>query len=71
MNKTKTILLAITLLSLAGGSAIARDRDEGPRCRGDIRHCWSAPEIDPAQALGALTLLTGTIAIIRGYRRKK
>ena len=31
----------------------------------------SAPEIDPAQALGALTLLGGTVAIIRGYRRRK
>ena len=30
-----------------------------------------APEIDPAQALGALTLISGTVAIIRGYRRKK
>jgi hypothetical protein len=31
----------------------------------------SAPEIDPAQTLGALVLLGGTVAIIRGYRRKK
>ena len=31
----------------------------------------SAPEIDPAQALGALTLISGTVAIIRGNRRKK
>jgi hypothetical protein len=35
------------------------------------RHDVSAPEIDPAQALGALALLSGTVAIIRGYRRKK
>jgi hypothetical protein len=35
------------------------------------RHHVSAPEIDPAQALGALALLGGTMAIIRGYRRKK
>lgn len=35
------------------------------------RHDVSAPEIDPAQALGALALLGGTVAIIRGYRRKK
>jgi len=31
----------------------------------------SAPEIDPAQALGALAVLSGTVAIIRGYRRNK
>jgi hypothetical protein len=31
----------------------------------------AAPEIDPAQTLGALALLGGTVAIIRGYRRKK
>lgn len=36
----------------------------------DGRHV-SAPEIDPAQALGALVLLSGTLAIVRGYRRKK
>jgi hypothetical protein len=35
------------------------------------RHEVSAPEIDPAQAFGALVLLGGTVAIIRGYRRKK
>jgi hypothetical protein len=34
-------------------------------------HHVSAPEIDPGQALGALALLSGTVAIIRGYRRKK
>jgi hypothetical protein len=31
----------------------------------------SAPEIDPAQALRALALLGGTIAIVRGYRDRK
>ncbi len=31
----------------------------------------SAPEIDPGQAMGALVLLGGAVAIIRGYRRKK
>jgi len=44
------------------------DRDEHG-CRG--RHCLSTPEIDPAQALGALSLLAGSLAIVRGYRRKK
>jgi hypothetical protein len=31
----------------------------------------AAPEIDPAQALGAVALMSGTVAIIRGYRRKR
>ncbi len=31
----------------------------------------SAPEIDPGQAMGALVMLGGTLAILRGYRRKK
>ena len=53
--------------------APARDRDERNdyRCHGDGRQCLSAPEIDPGQALGALTLLAGTLTMVRGYRRKK
>ena len=64
----------MALLSLAANFAVAHDKDRDDkdyRCHGDSRHCMSAPEIDPGQALGALTLLTGTVAIVRGYRRKK
>ena len=58
---------------LAANFPLARERDDRRDygCHGDSRHCLSAPEIDPAQALGALTLLAGTLAIVRGYRRKK
>jgi hypothetical protein len=67
----KTTIILLTLLSLAAPLALASDRDEH-RCHGDGRHhCLSAPEIDPAQAMGALALLSGTVAIIRGRRRKK
>jgi hypothetical protein len=71
MRKTTTII-SLMLLSIAANYAVARDRDrdDDRRCRGD-RHCVSAPEIDPAQALRALALLGGTIAIVRGYRRRK
>jgi hypothetical protein len=69
MNKTKTTLVSLALLSLAANFAAAREKETEYRCHGD--HCTSAPEIDPGQALGALTLLTGTLAIVRGYRRKK
>ncbi len=30
----------------------------------------SAPELDPASAIAALTLLTGGVAILRGSRRR-
>ena len=72
MNKTTTTIISLMLLSIAANYAVARDRDrdDDRRCRGD-RHCVSAPEIDPPQALGALALLSGTIAIVRGYRRRK
>ena len=66
----KTSLISITLLSLAANFAVSHDRDD-QRCHGDSRRCLSAPEIDPAQAIGALTLLGGTVAIVRGYRRRK
>ena len=80
----KTSLISIFLLSLAANFAVAQDRyavahdrdtaaydRDDHRCHGDNRWCVSAPEIDPAQAMGALTLLGGTVAIVRGYRRKK
>jgi hypothetical protein len=86
MEKTTTTILALILLSLTANFTAARDlhrdddrrftgaadrdRDDDHGCRGD-RRCVSAPEIDPAQALGALTLLGGTIAIVRGHRRRK
>lgn len=72
MKKATTTIIFLMLLSLAANLAIAKDkdRDEDRGCRGD-RRCVSAPEIDPAQALGALTLLGGTIAIVRGFRRRK
>jgi len=74
MKNTKTKITSLILLSLAVNFAAAkdrdRDRDDDHRCRGE-RRCVSAPEIDPAQALGALTLLGGTVAIVRGYRRRK
>jgi hypothetical protein len=71
MKKTKTTLVSLALLSLAANFAIIRDSNaDGGWCY--YSHtCWSAPEIDPAQALGALALLGGTVAIVRGYRRKK
>jgi len=80
----KTTLISLSLVALAANFAVAKDQDEHRRardehhwdrdqhyCRDDNRSCVSAPEIDPAQAMGALTLLGGSIAIVRGYRRRK
>jgi hypothetical protein len=70
-----TKIIPVTLLSLTASLAFAKG-DDGNRylndhCRGDARKCWSAPEIDPAQAMGALVLVSGVVAIVRGRRRKK
>jgi hypothetical protein len=76
MAKTANKALAVaTLLSFVALPAFWRDKhgendnDQGQNYHG--RHDVSAPEIDPAQGLGALALLGGTVAIIRGYRRRK
>ena len=67
-----TIITTSILLTFAANPALAKDWDrDDHRCHGENRWCVSAPEIDPAQAFGALTLLSGTIAIVRGYRRRK
>jgi hypothetical protein len=66
------IITSLILLTFAANPALSRDWDsDDHRCHGDDRWCVSAPEIDPDQALGALTLLTGTVAIVRGYCRRK
>ena len=76
MAKTAiTALVVATLLSFVALPALSRDtqgehdNDNGQNYLG--RHDVSAPEIDPGEALGALALLSGTVAIIGRYRRKK
>jgi hypothetical protein len=77
MVKTTTKTLCVALLSLAASTAVSQnyqgqDNDDQGRnnnYQGQTR--VSAPEIDPAQALGALTLLGGAVAIIRGYLCQK
>ena len=67
----KRTIFAMALLSLAANLAVARDiGEEQHRCH-ESHWCMSAPEIDPGQAVGALALLGGTLAIVRGYRRRK
>ncbi len=65
----------VPLLALITGLALA----DGGNGRGeDNHHAWghdhetlAAPEIDPGEAMGALVMLGGAVAILRGYRRKK
>ena len=69
----RTAVLAVALLSLATNLALAEDGvHQAHNHEPSHRHSLvSAPEIDPGQAAGALSLLGGAMAIIRGYRRKK
>ena len=75
MAKTTTKTLVLALLTAATSAAVAQnsqgqnDNNQGQNYQG-CSTCVRAPEIDPGQAFGALTLLTGTVAIVRGYRRK-
>ena len=76
--------LAILMLSLAGVTVAATANadglpswltdllgifNHGPECH--IRCTVSAPEIDPASALGALTLLGGGLLVLRGRSNNK
>ena len=70
MAKTTTKTLCVALLSLAASAAVGDD-NQGQNNNYQGQRTVSAPEIDPGQALGALALLGGTLAIIRGYRRNK
>jgi len=80
-NMNKTRIVSAPLLSLVASLALAGDgnsQGENKQGHDDHVHAWgqnqravSAPEIDPAQAMGALVLLGGAVAIIRGYRGKK
>jgi hypothetical protein len=66
--------IALVILSLIAGVAAADDEDhrgDGDRDRDHGKHVVSAPEIDPAGAAAAFTLLAGGVAVLRGRRGKK
>jgi hypothetical protein len=65
----KTKLFSVVLLSLAMSAAIAGDGDHDRDNGGG--HWIAAPEIDPGQAISALMLLSGTVAVLRGRRNRK
>ena len=62
-------IIGLFILSLLGTVAAARDDDD--RDRDEHRNVVSAPEIDPAGAFSALTLLAGSLAVLRGRRGRK
>jgi len=73
LTKTTAKVLFAAFVSVAASVAISQNNqgqnnnDQGQNNQRPV----AAPEIDPGQAMGALALLSGTVAIIRGYRRKK
>jgi hypothetical protein len=58
------VLLAVTGSALAGGPGHYFGPPSFPYFP------FKAPEIDPASAVAALTMLAGTLAVIRGRRVK-
>jgi hypothetical protein len=80
-------LIAVLALSLTGAAAAqamahppsswwqSHDHNWQHRDQGDRGytppHSMAAPEIDPASAVGGLTLLLGGLAVIRGRRGKR
>jgi hypothetical protein len=76
MNRTLLAgLLSLTAtVAFASEEHIARDKgwaSRPPPPPPPRHHVVSAPELDPAQCVEGLLLLTGTIAVLRGRRRKK
>jgi hypothetical protein len=71
----KMLGLAVLGVAFAGAASAGQwDRHDGYTnkisWRADTVAVTSAPEIDPASALSALTLLVGGIAVMRGRRNK-
>jgi len=58
-------VLGFVLLMAASASALA-----GGPSHGLPPWCFKAPEIDPGSAMAALTMLAGSLAVIRGRRSK-
>jgi hypothetical protein len=71
----KSALAASAMLAMAGiGLAQAQNNGNGQNGNGQNGNgnhgTLAAPEIDPASAISALTLLAGGLAVIRGRRTK-
>jgi hypothetical protein len=72
---TKIFGLTLVIATLSGPASAAEDRfldfgNQGVH-RGNGGPAMSAPEIDPASAMSALTMLASGLVIVRGRRSKK
>jgi hypothetical protein len=56
-------VLGFVLLLAASGAAMAHHGGPPP-------WCFKAPEIDPGSAMAGLSMLAGSLAVIRGRRSK-
>jgi hypothetical protein len=63
--------LLVAFLSLAASTDALSRNNQGQNNNCQRTACVKAPEINPAEAQGALVLLAGTVAIVRAYRRRK
>jgi hypothetical protein len=75
--KTQILVLAVSLLGLAGAASADQDdhyRDHGrfhdrlPRERSPT---LQAPELDPSSTITGLTLLAGVVVVLSGRRAMK
>ena len=72
-----TPVVALFAIAAAGFAPLAYSNDQGGNGQGSNdqggnnskKHHTDAPEIDPASAISALTLLAGGLAVVRGRRR--
>jgi len=70
MSKLVGILILAFGTAAAATSYAASPRDSFEARARDATTTAAAPEIDPASAFSALTLLGAGVAVIRGRRRK-
>ena len=70
---SKFIGILVSMLAVVGVARAGSGNNQGDWDRDHKRHHTpvAAPEIDPAAAGSALTLLGGGLAVVRGRRKKK
>jgi len=70
--KLKIFGLALVIASLSGTASAGGSKFfDRPEFRGNGKPALAAPEIDPASAMSALTMLASGLVIVRGRRSKK